>query len=351
MSRESRKTDHINFALELGDGPVETGFGDIQFLHNCLPETNLQKVNLTSAIDEITLTHPIIINAITGGTEDTGKINGALAQVAAQTGCAMAVGSQYGVIGKKFFDPSFTIVRKNNPDGVIFANLGAYADLEMANRAVDMLEAQALQIHLNVAQELVMDEGDRNFAGYLHNIETIVNSLPVPVIVKETGCGIAKEQAEQLLACGVKIIDVGGAGGTNFPAIEAARKNYAEEHLINWGIPTALSLLEVTSVCKMRASIIATGGIRNAMDVSKAFALGASAVGMSGNILDLMINEGVEATVKYLQALLNDVKKVMVLTGSTSINDLQKVPLLFSGKLFHYLSCRGCDLNVLSKRR
>lgn len=352
MIRENRKTDHIKYSLELGDGPLSPGFEDVRFLHNCLPELSLENVNLATSLANIKLEVPLLINAITGGSNNVVVENRLLASVAAATGCAMAVGSQYGAVTRKRIDESYSIVRKTNPTGIIFANLGANAKPEVAQFAVEMIEANGLQIHLNAAQELVMTEGDKDFSGYLRNIEEICNCINVPVIVKETGCGMAREQIRQLLNCGVSIIDVGGAGGTNFPAIEAARSQTTDfNELLDWGIPTALSVLEARSVCDVSASIIATGGVRSALDIAKALALGADTVGMAGNILNKILVGGETAAIEEIRNMLAMLRNIMVLTGSKRISDLRSAPILFSGSLFQSLVCRGYDIVHLSIKR
>ena len=352
MIRENRKTDHIKYSLQLGDGPLSPGFEDVRFLHNCLPELSLANVDLSTSLANIKLEIPLLINAITGGSNKVADENRLLASVAAETGCAMAVGSQYGAVTRKSIDESYSIIRKTNPNGIIFANIGANAKPEEAQFAVDMIEANGLQIHLNAAQELVMPEGDKDFSGYLRNIEQICNCIKVPVIVKETGCGVAREQVKQLLNCGVSIIDVGGAGGTNFPAIEVARRQTSDfNELFDWGIPTALSVLEARSVCDIGASIIATGGIRNANDMAKALALGADTVGMAGNILNKILVNGETAAIEGINDMLSMLRNIMVLTGCKRVSDLRSAPILFSGTLFQSLVCRGYDLVQLSIKR
>ena len=236
-SRESRKLDHIRYALCVGDGPCASGFSDVHLLHHCLSGICRNEVDLTCLLPGLpALAHPIIINAITGGADAVAKINESLAIVARETGSAMAVGSQFGTVRTGLHRDSYTIVRKCNPKGLIFANLSAFASVEQAKAAIDMISADALQIHLNPAQELAMEEGDRDFSNCLSHIEAMVQGVGVPVIVKETGCGMAKKEAQDLLDVGVTLLDIGGAGGTNFPAIEHQRYPEGNEELSEWGI-------------------------------------------------------------------------------------------------------------------
>ncbi|MBP7839961.1 MAG: alpha-hydroxy-acid oxidizing protein, partial [Acidaminococcaceae bacterium] len=260
---------------------------------------------------------------------------------------------QYGTVTRKEGIKSFEVVRKYNPNGIIFANLSADAKPDVVENAIEMIAADGLQLHLNVAQELVMPEGDRDFSGYLHNIELICAKTQVPVIVKETGCGMTKEQVRQLLNCGVAAVDVGGAGGTNFLAIEAARRqDSGYNELLSWGIPTALSILEARIiVAGNNCGLIASGGIRNALDMAKALALGADAVGMAGNILLKIKLEGVSSAVQEITKMFELLRNIMLLTGCNNVAGLRKIPLLFSGTLFQHIACRGYDLPTISNQR
>ena len=331
-SRENRKKDHIKYALSLPDGPLATGFSDVHVLNNCLPDLNLNDVSLTATLPNMPpLHHPIIINAMTGGTDQLEEVNRQLAIVARETGSAMAVGSQYGSVKSHNKNASFRIARLENPQGIIFANVSALATVDEGKEAVDMVDAQALQIHLNVAQELAMEEGDRDFFGYLAAIEKLCNNLPVPVIAKETGCGMAPAQIKALLNVGVKIIDIGGAGGTNFPAIEGLRYKGANQELNIWGIPTAISLLGAVNTVPQEIGIIAAGGIRTALDTLKALIMGASAVGMAGNILKDLTDGGIIGAVEEINKLKRNLKDFMVLTGCTKLSQLRKVPVYYTG--------------------
>lgn len=333
-SRESRKIDHIKYALHLDDGPCATGFSDVQVMHRCLPQVDRRKVDLSTTLPGVgTLSSPLIINAITGGADGVKRINEKLAVVARETGCAMAVGSQYGAVRKGLHEDTFTIVRKTNPDGILFANVSALAGPEEARRAVDMIGAQALQVHLNSAQELAMEEGDRDFSHWLEQIGEICASVSVPVIVKETGCGMDREDTRKLLEAGASILDTGGAGGTNFPAIESCRYPEGNGELSRWGIPSALSLCEVVEARGWQQGIIASGGIRTALDVFKAQVLGANAVGMAGNILRSVQERGTRYTIDWIGRLQEAVKDFYTLTGCTEAGQLRQVRTYCTGDL------------------
>ena len=333
-SRESRKLDHIRFALQLEDGPQASGFSDMRVLHNCLPQVNRSSVSLETSLPGIgRLAQPIIINAITGGASQVADVNRKLALAAREAHCAMAVGSQYGAVRTGENAETFSIVRKTYPEGILFANVSALASVAEAQKAVDMLEAHALQIHVNAAQELAMEEGDRDFTDWLLHIEQICQEISVPVIVKETGCGMAREQAQQLMDCGVSILDTGGAGGTNFPAIELCRNPGANKELARWGIPSVLALLEVCAAKGWQRGIIGSGGIRTALDVFKAQVLGANAVGMAGNILRLICEKGVEETAGWLKQCQEDLKDFYTLTGCKNAQELRQVRYYFTGEM------------------
>lgn len=352
MERAQRKLEHIKYALELGDGPKSTHFEDIRFLHNCLPEVNPADIILSVEFLGKQLRLPFLIDAITGGTDAVTDVNAKLSQAAAKLGIAMAVGSQYGAVrdGKGY--ASYEVVRKYNPDGVVLANISALATPAQAREAVKMLNADALEVHLNPAQELFMGEGDKDFKGLLTNLLRIREGVDVPVIVKETGCGIAAEEYARLKAEGFTHFNCAGSGGTNFPAIEAARYDKVlAQDFAEWGLPTAWTLLDGAVTCNAKDSLIASGGIRTASDVAKAFALGADVVGMAGNVLRLVEASGVDAVTAYLEDLAKQLTNYMLLLGAKAPVDLREVPVIFQGETANYIANRGYDLVALSKKR
>lgn len=343
--RQSRKLDHLRYCMQLKDGPANNGFDDFSLIHNCLPNLALNEVDLSCSIAGIKLTHPIIINAITGGGPEVTAVNERLAEFARVTCSPMAVGSQYAAFENPEVESSYNVVNRVNPNGIIFANLGAHATPDQAQRAVDMVGAKAIQIHLNVAQELMMGEGDRHFIGYLENIAKIANKVSVPVIVKEVGCGIAMEQAEELVQAGVKAIDVGGAGGTNFLAIEAARTNVELAHeVLNWGISTAVSTVEVAEIIPNNVDLIVSGGIRTPLEVVKSLALGGKAVGVATPIVRLVHELNLESAKKSFDKFLNEIKQFMVLLGVKKINELLTVPIIITGYSKDWLMARGVNV-------
>ncbi|MCZ8520557.1 MULTISPECIES: type 2 isopentenyl-diphosphate Delta-isomerase [Paenibacillus] len=345
--------EHVHHALQLGISGAQ-GFRDIRLLPNCLPGISSDLISLSTGIGELTLSSPILINAMTGGARETEEINRELAVAARETGLAMAVGSQMSAMRNPEVAASYRVVRQTNPDGIVFGNLGSEATLEQALRAVEMLRADALQIHLNVMQELIMPEGDRDFTGMLERIRAITEGVGVPVIVKEVGFGMVRESAQRLLQTGVAAIDVGGAGGTNFAAIENARRTQPMEWLNEWGCPTAVSLLEVLEARRFEpgreAAVIATGGITGALDIAKALLLGASAVGMAGALLRVLRLEGTPALIGFIESLHAELRLVMTALGACSIRELGRLPAVITGETAHWCAARSIDIRTYAGR-
>jgi len=352
MLRQSRKLDHLHHTLQLADGPGFTGFSDVTLIHNCLPNIAWEDITLTTSLTGFALKQPVIINAITGGAVDVTEINSNLARFARLTDSAMAVGSQYSALEDSGVWDSYQIVRRVNPNGMIIANLGAHASSEQARIAVDMIGANAIQIHLNAAQEIIMAEGDRDFRGYLDNIARIVSQVNVPVIVKEVGCGIAREAAIELASTGIKAIDIGGMGGTNFLAIEAARSNnQLPDEMLSWGIPTVVSALEVISALPVHVQLIVSGGVRSPLDMIKSMAIGGSAVAMAAPILRIISEKGVEQAVDWFQDFLHTSKRYMMLLGTKETKDLVTTPFLLTGFSREWLTARKIDITQYATRK
>ncbi|NLZ39539.1 MAG: type 2 isopentenyl-diphosphate Delta-isomerase [Firmicutes bacterium] len=338
MTRQERKLDHLRYAESLA--LTDADFSEVELLHNCLPETDLAELDLSTKLAGLPLSAPFLINAITGGVAEAIEINRNLAAVAKAAGFAMAVGSQMAALENPAQCKSFRIVREVYPQGIIFANIGAYADAELAKRAVEMIEADALQIHLNVPQELLMAEGDTSFRGYRKRIAEIIKAVKVPVIIKEVGFGVAKEQAALFQELGAAAIDIGGRGGTNFLEIESKRGRYTLNHeLLKWGISTPLSILEARTGAPA-LDIVATGGINNGLAAAKAISLGASAVGMAGLPLKVLLAAGPEKLLTCLQQILHELKMVMMMTGCFAVKELQRVPVVITGKTREWMLAR-----------
>lgn len=350
MSRSKRKLEHIKHALNIGQSRM-TGLDDIQFVHQSLPDCSVEQINLNTKIGELEFSSPIFINAMTGGGgEATLKINKELAVAARETKIPLAVGSQMSAIKDPGEAETFKIVRTVNRDGVIFANLGSEATVDEAKKAIEMIEADALQIHLNTIQELTMPEGDRDFTGTLMRIEKIIHHVNVPVIVKEVGFGMGKETVETLKSIGAMIIDVGGYGGTNFARIENERRSRLLPFFNQWGVPTAVSIIEAYEHGG-RMEIIASGGIQTSLDVVKSLSLGAKLAGMSGKLLKILINDGCDALINEINQLKEEIKFLMAALGAKSISQLQQSPLIIKGETHHWLKERGIDTRKYSQRK
>lgn len=349
MSRSERKWDHIRYALETGQ-KRSTAFDDVQFIHQSLPNMNVSDVTFHQKIGELSLSSPIFINAMTGGGgEKTYTLNKQLAMVAKEAGLAMAVGSQMSALKDKSERYTYEVVRRENPSGVLIANLGSEATPDQAKSAIDMIEANALQIHLNVIQELTMPEGDREFSGALQRIENIVKEVNVPVIVKEVGFGMCKETVESLASVGVSIVDVGGFGGTNFAEIENKRSEKPQAYFNQWGIPTPISISEASHAYRP-ISIIGSGGFTSSYEIAKGIALGASAIGFSGYFLRSLIEDGIDSLKEEISSLHYELKIIMTALGANSIPQLQNAPLMISGQMHHWLTQRGIDTKTYSRR-
>lgn len=349
MSRSERKWDHIRYALE-SEQNGSSAFEDILFIHQSLPEVNVNDIRLDHKIGELPLSSPIFINAMTGGGDErTYRINKELSIAAKMTGLAMAVGSQMSAIKDPSQSYTYEIVRKENPNGVLIANLGSEATPDYAKRAVEMIEANALQIHLNVVQELTMPEGDRDFTGVLRRIEEIIKGLNVPVIVKEVGFGMSSETINTLKSIGATMVDIGGTGGTNFAEIENKRREYSLSFFNHWGIPTPISILEASNITDHPA-IIGSGGIHSSMDIAKCIALGAEAVGIAGLFLKVLMEKGLESLQDEIKLLHNELTFIMAALGAKTILDLKNAPLMISGRTYHWLNQRGIDTTKYSKR-
>jgi isopentenyl-diphosphate Delta-isomerase len=349
MSRLKRKNEHLLIAAR--SKPERADFTEISFVHDCLPELDLGQISLETEYLGRTHRSPLFINAITGGTSLTLAINASLAAVAAQLSLPMAVGSQLVALESPACRDSFTVVRKVNPHGQIWANIGSYATVEMALQAIEMIRADALQIHLNVAQELAMNEGECSFAGALERIKEISKKAGVPVIVKEVGFGMAAEAVAKLAAAGVSALEIGGRGGTDFLKIETSRRGHRRrKHLRTWGIPSAISLIETLKTAGDQTEVLAGGGIWDATDLAKALALGARSVGMAGLPLYYLMRKGRDALVRKFEFIEKDLKAVMLKVGAGSIGQLAEKPLVISGYTAEWLEKRGLNPGYYARR-
>lgn len=332
-----RKDEHVSLAEKYYHAAQPNAFDQVRIRHDALPETNVADITTTTQIGKWQWTSPLYIEAMTGGSDQTGKINARLAKIAAAVHLPMATGSQSVALKYPELANTFSVVRDNNPDGLVFGNLGAGHPLSAAKTAIEMLHADALELHLNVVQEIVMPEGDRDFR-WLANIKQLVTELPVPIIVKEVGFGISQPTMTQLYQAGVRYLDLGGHGGTNFVDIENRRRPQREmSYLHDFGLSTVESLLAVQSHPD-DLTIFATGGIRTPLDAIKALMLGADAVGMAGVVLHAVLHQPDEDVITMLKSWLDQFKLLMALVGATQVSELKQLSdkLILSPELVAY---------------
>jgi isopentenyl-diphosphate delta-isomerase len=345
----SRKSDHIQINLERDvRSALTTGLEKYRFVHEALPELDLARVDPTLSLFGKRLAAPILISSMTGGTDRAGTINLRLAEAAQTVGVAMGVGSQRAALEYPELAATFQ-VRRVAPDILLFANLGAtqlnsgYA-LDHCRRAVDMLQADALILHLNPLQEAVQAGGDVNFAGLAKKIEGICKKLEAPVIAKEVGWGISERTARLLADCGVAAIDVAGAGGTSWSQVEMHRApdeftRQLAATFVGWGIPTAESI-QIVRKAAPDMTVFASGGLKDGLDIAKCIALGATLGGMAGQFLKAAGNQErpnrsgrpvrspVENVVELMKLTKRQIEVTMFACGAGSLDELNKDKLV-----------------------
>lgn len=331
--RIERKNEHLeNYLKTLYSG--DTLFSDIFIEHNALPELSMDDIDTSVEIFGKRISYPFMINAITGGGDISTDINGDLARLAKEFNIPMAVGSQKVALDIEDARESFMIIREILKDeNVVIGNLSARENLDEYIKAGEMIDVDAMQIHLNTLQELVMSEGDRDFKGQLDNIEEIVKNYNKPIIVKETGAGISKDVAQRLYDIGVRHIDVSGCGGTNFVEIENIRRFDMDfSDLYEWGIPTAKSIINCRTLPE-DLQVIGSGGIKTGKDIVKAIIIGADLVGISGEILSYLMHGGYQGAKEYLETLIYKLKMIMLLLGKKNISELRNTDYKVTGRL------------------
>ncbi|MGH7832693.1 MAG: type 2 isopentenyl-diphosphate Delta-isomerase [Candidatus Binatia bacterium] len=332
---QRRKKEHLELCLDTPSvsSPFPTGFDNYSFIHNALPEIDLDEVDLATAFLGKPVKAPILISSMTGGFDLAAKVNRNLALAAQRLGLAMGVGSQRVALESPNAAPSFKI-REIAPDVVLLANLGAVQlnygyTIDHCRRAVEMIRADALILHLNPLQEAAQPEGNRNFKDLAKKIAEVCRRLEVPVVVKEVGGGISGEVALRLKRAGVKAIDVAGAGGTSWYAVEArraAKKGQAPDFTFsNWGIPTD-EALRMARGAVPDLEIVASGGIRNGLDIAKAIALGADLCAIAQPLLAPAL-ESADQVIKSLLGIIRELKIAMFCVGAGDLSSLRKVSL------------------------
>ena len=329
---QARKADHIRICLEedVQFHRISNGLERYRFTHCCLPELNRDEIDLTTQFLGKQLGAPLLISSMTGGTEQAGTINLRLAIAAQQYKIPMGVGSQRVALEKPEVADTFAI-RKYAPDVPLFANLGAVqlnynCGLEQCLRIVDILEADALILHINPLQECIQPQGDTNFRGLFDKIDKLCSKLQIPVIAKEVGNGISATMAKKLLAVGVTAIDVAGAGGTSWAMVESERAQNSTGRRLgrtfsDWGLPTAECIKSIRAV-DAGVPLIASGGLRHGLDIAKSIALGANIAGLAMPFLKAAADSQM-AVCELIEVLLAEITTVLFCTGNINIEHLK----------------------------
>jgi isopentenyl-diphosphate delta-isomerase len=328
-----RKADHLEVAASgRADFAKSTLLEHVHLVHQALPELALDEIDLSTTLVGKALAAPLVITGMTGGTAEATAVNRDLARAAQAAGIALGLGSQRAMEEHPELAASYQ-VRDVAPDVMLFGNVGAVQALTMGPaRVIELarrIGADAIAIHLNPGQELIQDRGDRDFRGMRDAIARVVDAAPIPVIVKETGCGLSIEAARALAGVGVRTVDVAGAGGTSWVAVEAVRAVQGSgaaalgTELWDWGVPTAVS---VVACVRANLDVIASGGLRTGYDVARALALGARAGGMAAPMLRAQRAGGQAGVTAALTEIIAAIRVVCLLTGCRSVRDLASAP-------------------------
>ena len=330
---QTRKADHLRICLEddVQFRALTNGLDKYRFEHTCLPEIDLSEVDISTQFLGKTLNTPLLISSMTGGTQQAKTINCRLAVAAQKHGLAMGVGSQRIAVENPDTAHTFA-VRSLAPNAMLFANLGAVQlnytyGLEQCLRVVDILQADALILHLNPLQECIQPHGDTKFKGLLDKIAQLCKQIDVPVIAKEVGNGISTTMATRLIEAGVDAIDVAGAGGTSWAKVESQRaENNLQRRLgrtfADWGISTADCIVQIRDRYP-NLPLIASGGLRDGMEVAKAIALGADLAGLAFPFLQAA-QESESAIDELIELLIAEIKTVLFCTGNANLTELKR---------------------------
>ena len=330
---QNRKADHIRICLEkdVQCHQITNGLERYRFTHCCLPELNHNDIDISTTFLGKHLGAPLLISSMTGGTEQAAMINQRLAEVAQHYKIAMGVGSQRVAVEKPQVAETFA-VRKYAPDALLFANLGAVQlnykyGLDECLRVVDILEADALILHINPLQECIQPKGDTNFQGLLDKISKLCGKISVPVIAKEVGNGISAAIAQKLIAAGVAAIDVAGAGGTSWSKVESERAESPLQRRLgttfaDWGLPTAECITTIRAIAK-DVPLIASGGLRHGLDVAAAIALGADIAGLAMPFLQAAATSET-AVAELAEVLIAEITTVLFCTDNANLHQLKQ---------------------------
>ena len=326
----------------------KTGFEEIELVHKALPEVNKGDIDISIEFLGKKLDSPFLISAITGGHPAALSINREFAKAVNTLNIGMGVGSQRAAVVNPELESTYTVVREEAPSSFIIGNIGCQ-QIELAQKSVDMINADALAVHLNPLQEAIQPEGDVNARGHINAIKEISKTLKIPVIAKETGAGIKAEDAIKLESAGVSAIDIAGSGGTSWAAVETYRANDRSmgDLFWDWGIPSAASTVEVCE--SVEIPVISSGGIRSGLDAAKALALGADAVGVALPLLKEAYI-GHESVINKINKFNEELRVAMFLVGASNIAELRKSDLIIKGNTREWLNERGFDTKKYARR-
>lgn len=335
-----RKKDHLALCAgpNVGFREKTTLLEQVRFVHCALPEMHADEVDTTIELLGKTLKAPLIVAAMTGGTERAAEINRDLARAADELGLGFGLGSQRAMFERPELAWTFQ-VRDVAPGVLLLGNLGMVQAKQMTTQQIQDLAGEvgvdALCIHLNPAMEIVQPGGDRDFGGGLEVLQRLVETLSIPVVAKETGCGLSRTMGEKIKAVGVKTVDVSGAGGTSWVAVEAHRAQDEDQKLLaeelwDWGIPTGASVLQLRG---LGLDVIATGGMKSGSDVARAIGLGATCGGIAAQVLKAHKTGGYEGARDFLRRAVLTVRSIMLLTGCRTVQQLREVPVVLAGEL------------------
>jgi isopentenyl-diphosphate delta-isomerase len=331
MSIKQRKKDHVDLTTS---GEVNyrtsTGFEDYQFVHNALPEVNVEDVSTEATFLGRTFSFPLFISSMTGGYTDAGAVNAIIARFCEEYNLPFGVGSQRIMLEDPDAVSSFSVVREKAPNAFIAANIGGaqlVGGLSQDNLdlLIDSIEADAVIVHLNPLQELMQPEGDRRFKGIEEGINQLCSDSQVPVIVKETGAGISGDVAERLLQAGVKVIDVAGAGGTSWAKVENERRsnNNPDHDFDDWGLPTLDCVLEVQELkSEYGFELIASGGIRSSQDIAKSLCFGADFAAAAQPVIKAVVDDGFEGLEQVYKKWQKQLFTILTLLGCERLEEL-----------------------------
>ena len=329
---KNRKDDHIKYALEHESD--YNSFDDVELIHSSIPKYNLDEIDLSTHFASHDFEFPFFINAITGGSKNAKKINQKLAKVANECNLLFVTGS-YSAALKNSDDDSFNIVKKENPDLQLATNIGIDKNYTAGITAIKALNPLFLQVHVNLMQELIMPEGSRNFNEWENNLKEFVQNIEIPIILKEVGFGMTEDTIKQGVRLGIKTFDISGRGGTSFAFIENMRRKNSLDYLNNWGQTTVSCLLNLKDYTD-KVEIIASGGVRNPLDIIKCLVLGAKAVGLSRTILELAVKYDVESIIKIVENWKTECKMIMCALNTKNIKELQNTKYVLYGKTLEF---------------